>query len=500
MKPEAFNVPQRQSVIGILLLFFTSIFKFLRGVWVLGVFFLLSSPDSITTLLVLSGFVFAAVIALFYSFLYYKNFLFHIDYGREEFVLQKGVISTQNLAVPFDKIQQVYLKRSLLQRALNVYSVVIDTAGSKEDEVNIPAVSREDAQELSSILMKVKKEEIKPGKNEDTDQTEKIWTHELGLSGLLKIGISTNYLRGLALILAFFTTLYNELHSFLEEGYLDQYGTYFKDFSGITESVSFMFGVIFILLIMSILLTVIEVFFKYYGLKLEQTREKLTLEMGLKTNTRVALQPRRVQLISVTTNPVQRWLNLYEAQIALASAQDELGKDKIKIPGLGKSTVKKVKDFLYGEVDHVFEKSFRPHYIFLVRRIAFILLPVILSYLVLTGYNYMSLTWWVVGAVLFTVAGIFYQVLFFRSLELIISDNLLKKKKGVWSKTEENFELYKIQALSVRQPIWYRRRKLINVVFHTAGGDVMFRGVNDSVQLYLNYILFKAEVSKKHWM
>lgn len=467
----------------------------------MGLFFILSQPDSLTTILVLSGFVFASIIALFYSFLYYRNFLFHIDYGREEFVLQKGVFSTQNLAVPFEKIQQVYLKRSLLQRALNVYSVVIDTAGSKEDEVNIQAVSREEAQALSAILMEVKNEEEVSGDNgEEGEQAEKIWSHKLDLLGLLKIGISTNYFRGLALILAFFATLYNELSSFLEEEQLEEYSSYLKNIPGISESFSLVLILLFLLFIMSILLTVTEVFFKYYGLKLEQTREKLILEMGLKTNTRVALQPRRVQLMVITTNPVQRRLNLYEAQIALASSQNELGKEKIKIPGLGKSTVRHVKDFLYGEVESRFEKRFRPHPILIIRRIFLILLPVLVSYLLLLWYSYLSFTWWVVIAVLFTFFGVLYQVLFFRSLQLIISDNFLQKKKGVWSKKEENFELYKIQAISVRQPLWYRRRKLINLIFHTAGGDVIFRGVKDPVQLYLNYVLYKAEASKKPWM
>jgi putative membrane protein len=244
--------------------------------------------------------------------MYYRRFLFHIDYSKEEFVLQKGVFSTEDIAISFDKIQQVYLKRSLVQRLINVYSVIIETAGSKEDEVSIKAVSREDARLLTDILMKAKKEAVEiadePGdevRPEVAKPQTKLWTHKLDVLTLLKIGISSNYGRGFALVLAFFATIYNELNSFFRD-YEEEFSEYYEQVPDFTQSLSLMVILFMFLLIISILITVLEVFIKYFGLKLVQTRESLDLEMGLKTNTRVSLQPRRVQLMQVVTNPVQK--------------------------------------------------------------------------------------------------------------------------------------------------------------------------------------------------
>lgn len=471
----------------------------------LGVYFLLSNPSSVTILLVVLGLAVLGILVLGYSWVYYRKFLFHIDYKSEEFVLQKGVFSTEDIAIPFDKIQQVYLKRSLLQRLINVYSLVIETAGSKGDEVNIKAVSHEDANRLSSILIKAKKEKTSQAvEGEITTEAEneepaKIWTHKLDVATLLKIGISSNYIRGLALVIAFFTTIYNELNSFFKD-YAEEMSEYYEQVPDPTESIGFFIVLIIFLILISIIITVLEVFFKYYGLKLTQTRESLELEMGLKTNTKVSLQPRRVQLMQVITNPVQRSFNLYEARIALASSENALLKKKIHIPGLARDTVAKVESFLYGDATTNFQETFRPHKLMLIRRIVVVLIPVAISLLVLFYIPYVSFNLWAIFAFIFIVLGITYQYVRFKSLILVFTDDFLQKKQGVWSRREERFEVFKMQSVTVKQPFWYKRRNLVNVVFHTAGGDVSFKAVNKGILVYINYILYKVESTHRKWM
>ncbi|MFO7721459.1 MAG: PH domain-containing protein, partial [Gillisia sp.] len=223
MKADSFSEPQRQSGIGVLLIFLTTVYKFIRGFWVLGVYFLLKSPGGRILFFVGLGISILAILALIYSYWYYRKFLFHIDYSKEEFKLQKGVFSTEDIAIPFDKIQQVYLKRSILQRIINVYSLVIETAGSSDKEISIKAISKEKADVLSALLIKAKKNASIAETEKETEELqslekkEVLWTHKLHLPDLLKIGLSTNYLRGLALIFVFFSTIFNELKPFVED-------------------------------------------------------------------------------------------------------------------------------------------------------------------------------------------------------------------------------------------------------------------------------------------
>lgn len=502
MTVEAFSVPRRQSVLGIALIFFTTVYKFLRGFWVLGAYLILKTPTGLTLFYVLLGTIILAALVLGYSVLYYRNFLFHIDYKNEEFVLQKGVISTQNIAIPFDKIQQVYFKRSILERIINIYRVVIDTAGSKQEEVSITAISKEDADLLASILTRVKKEQINNATQEVGEEVEptRLWTHKLDALTLFKIGISTNYLRGLGLVVAFFATLYNEFSAFFREDYGEEFGEYYDMVPSATTSIGFFIILFIFLLVVSIIITVLEVFIKYFGLKLTQTSENLELEMGLNTNTKVALQPRRVQLVQTITNPVQKLFNLYEARISLASSEDVIGKKKIRIPGLGSEELVKVKSFLFGDLPPDLTGKFKSHRLILFRKFFLSLIPVIISYLILLWQPYMERDIYYLLVSLYLLLVILYQILSYRNLKLVITNEFLNKYHGVWNKSEEQLEIFKMQGVTIKQPLWYRRRGLVNLEFHTAGGDVSFRAVNKNVFPWLNYILYKVESSRKRWM
>jgi putative membrane protein len=500
MNPEAFSVPRRQSVLGIALIFSTTVYKFLRGFWVLGAYLILKTPTGLTLFYVILGTVVLATAVLGYSILYYRNFLFHIDYRNEEFVLQKGVISTQNIAIPFDKIQQVYFKRSILERIINTYRVVIDTAGSNQDEVSITAITKEDADLLASILTRVKRE-IKIEEQEIAEVSPtRFWTYKLDALKLIKIGISTNYLRGLGLVAAFFATIYNEFSRFFSEEYSDEFGEYYDMVPSVSSSIGFFIAIFIFLLIVSIIITVLEVFIKYFGLKLTQTSESLELEMGLNTNTKVALQPRRVQLVQTITNPVQKYFNLYEARIALASSEDVIGKKKIKIPGLGSEELAKVKDYLYGEDLPNLKDQFKSHKLILFRKFFLSLIPAIISYLIFLWQPYLEGQIYFTLVIVYIAIAIIYQVIKYRSLKLVITNEFLHKFQGVWNKSEEQVEIYKMQGVTIKQPIWYRRRGLFNLEFHTAGGDVTFKAVNHNVFPWINYIMYKIESSRKRWM
>jgi putative membrane protein len=443
-----------------------------------------------------------SALILIYSYVFYRRFLFHLDYSKQEFVLEQGVFNKENIAIPFDRIQQVYIKRSILQRLLNVNSFVIETAGSKDQEISIKAISSEKANQLLAILLKVKDEySDKTTILEATENTsqEKYWKHELGFSTLLKIGISTNYLRGLVLMGAFFATIYNEVRSVSEE-YSETIHNYISKFSGPLESVYIFMFIAFVVLLLSILITVAEVFIKYFNLKLTQTTDSLELEMGLNTNTKVSLKPRRVQLLQVITNPVQKWLNLYEVRIFLANSENDLQKSKIKIPGLAKDTVAKVTSFLYADQVSSFGETFLPDKILLVRRLIIVMLPALASYFTIYFVNALTLTTWLLLLGLYTVIVVFWQILMYRSLKLIISEGIIYKKYGVWNKTEERFEIYKIQSISISQPLWYKKRNLINVIFHTAGGDISFRAVSIDFIPYINYMFYKIESNSRSWM
>lgn len=505
MDSDIFKIPQRQSVKGILLIFFTTIYKFLRGFWVLGIYFILKNPERQMMLCAVLGLFVLSLLALVYSYFYYRKFIFYIDYVKEEFKLQKGIFSTEDIAIPFDKIQQVYLKRNILQRIINVYSLVIETAGSSEKEINIQAISKPKADALSDLLIKAKQEsaetEKSPSEAGRGEEKEIFWTHRLSFIDLLKIGISSNYLRGLTLILVFFSTIYNELKPFAED-YSEGIDERLQEIPNLLGSAGIILIVLFVVLILSILITVLEVFIKYFNLKLQQSRSSLELEMGLKTNTRVSIQPKRIQLLQITTNPVQKWLDLHEARFSLASSENSLEKSKIKVPGIGEKTVEKIKSFLYSQpVKNNTLNTFKPHKIILFRQLfGAVLVPMVLSLLFPFFTDFIEFPMWSVLAGIYLILGTLYQIKLFKSKKLIITSEMLQLRSGVWTKLEETVESFKLQSLSIHQPLWYKKRNIVNIKFHTAGGDLAFRAVDKAIIPYLNYVLYKMESTSRDWM
>lgn len=504
-----FSQPQRQSRIGIFFIFLKTLYTIFRVLWVLAAYFLLKNDFSSQIVPIGIGLAILAVLVLVYSIFYYRNFKFHIDYEKEEFILKKGVFSTQIIAIPFDKIQQVYFKRSLLQRVIDVYNVVVDTAGSSLEEIDIKALSKQKADRLQEILMQAVEEnsvpatdsssEESPGNIEASDKKEPSWTHHLSVTDLFKIGVTTNYLRGIWLLILFFGTVQNELNSInVKHSYTGNVTGYLDQYQNPVEIILILFLLFLILLAISVFINCVEVFIKYYGLKLTQTKSSLELEMGLKTNTKISLKPRRVQMLRLDTNPIQKKLDLYQAQIFVASSEDQLKKSKIKIPGLSNQTFEKIESFLYeGKFENL--RKYKPHRLFLIRRLMFSCLPLLISIplWILLFPNPMVLT--VIGPI-YLLAIFLWQIYYVKTVSFEINEDFLLKKHGLWNKRVEVVELYKLQAISHRQPFWYKNRGIFNLTLHTAGGDLQLSILPKEMQREINFLLFKIESSKKAWM
>ena len=513
---KPFSIPQRQSKVGILVIFLAAFFKILKSLWVLGVYFLLGKHEGNILLYILLGLGVLGIVVLFFSILHYKNFKFHIDYKQKEFVLQKGVFSTEFINIPFDKIQQVYFKRSIVQRIIDVYEVAIDTAGSSDKEVTIKALSREKADSLRRILMDLAAEEsTSENEVENRIETENatssttsvrnrvVWKHQLEVLDLLKLGLTSNYLRGIWLIFLFFGTIMNELNQLkIENTYLDRGVEYLDQNYTSTSAVLFVLIVALIFtFLVGIVISTIEIFVKYFNLKLIQTPSSLDLEMGLKTNTRTSLKPRRVQLLRFSTNPIQKKLNLYEAEVSLASSSDQLQnkKSKIKIPGLAKEKLQKIKEFLYNRSEENSVKI-KPNRILLVRRIFWSLIPLVLAFIPVVIFSWYE--WQVILPIslIYLVISVFFNKKYYESISVEFTENFIIKKHGFWNQETEILELYKLQSITINQPIWFRKRGLYNLVFHTAGGDLSFPLVKEEVLKNLNYSFYKIETSHKAWM
>ena len=90
------------------------------------------------------------LVALF-QWLSYKHLYYII--GPEEFNLYSGIFNKKRVHVPYQRIQSVDQRASLLQRVFGVCTVSIDTAGGSNNKaVQVPYVQKSQAEQLRSEL------------------------------------------------------------------------------------------------------------------------------------------------------------------------------------------------------------------------------------------------------------------------------------------------------------------------------------------------------------
>lgn len=107
--------------------------------------FLLIALGLIILILVLAGIIIAVQVLSF------KNLSYEI--GPEEFSVYSGIITKRHVHVPYQRIQSVNQRASLLQRIAGVCTVSIDTAGGSSNKaVVVPYVQKAEAERLRTEL------------------------------------------------------------------------------------------------------------------------------------------------------------------------------------------------------------------------------------------------------------------------------------------------------------------------------------------------------------
>ena len=196
-----FYQPQRQSLLGVLVMFANTLQKILRAMWPILLIWLVKMDASKTAFIYLGILAFILIIAII-SYLQYYFFTFYIDEENSDFVIQKGVLNKTRITIQLHKIQQVNINQSLIQRFINVYKLEIDTAGSDKKEASISAIPHELAIVLKDRLINYASENSTfIEEKEEVEVPSSLL--KISLSSLIKIGFTSNYFKSFLLFFAF---------------------------------------------------------------------------------------------------------------------------------------------------------------------------------------------------------------------------------------------------------------------------------------------------------
>nr|WP_314838956.1 PH domain-containing protein [uncultured Flavobacterium sp.] len=500
----SFSAPQRQSPVGVLVLFFYALQKNARAFWPLIVVYAFKFKE-LNILYLVTGIVLFLLLIGVISYLKYRSFTFFLDAEKDEFIISDGILNKTKTAIQLDKIQQVNINQSFIQKLIGVYELHVDTAGSSKKEGHIKAISHEVALELKSRLL----DQSALKTSQDLDINSNLADKEaevteapfvtIGLLSLLKLGITSNYGKTIGLIIIFGSTIYENFRKFSESDsvYQEQVNSYVD--KGLASQ-SLVIGFVFVLAGV-LVLNIARVIIQYYGYTIARQKNSMLLSYGLFNSKSTILKPEKVQIITIKRNFFQKKLGILELRIRQAtSGTAEDRKSIIEIPGCSDLESSSVLQLLY---DQIPEKglALKPNFrVLAVALLLYILVPVLLFYVIGAWLEPAAFDFVYLVPVYVIFIGLL-QYFKFKNNRLFIHDNFIIKQSGGWDISTAIIEPHKIQAISTSQYFWHKKLDLGSVILHTAGGTISFQMGNFTIlKSKVNLWLYRMEKSDSNWM
>lgn len=500
------NEPQRQSLVGVAVIFFKNL-RVAANIFISVILVQFGTEISFWGLgLKEVGFIIAALF-LIISYLQYRRFYFYVV--DDKFIMEKGLLSRDRITIPFDRIQTVNLNQNIIQQVLGVMAVKVDTAGSSEKELEISALPKSYARELQNFLIE-KKEETKQEKGEpeaelDEPVGETKNTLDLGakrplvtlpIKDLLLVGLTENHLRTGLLVFA------------VINGYVWQFEEYLlKPFEPFLEEQANTFMAswlillpiaVIVFLIISVLISMIQSALKYFNLEFFVDAKGVQLVSGLLKRAEYQIPNNKIQYLKWKSNPLRKLIGLRTLAVKQASPEDAGGtKGVVRVPGCRDEQLEVVLDTFYPQALEGTYTHYLPNQLLrLQHTIYFGIIPSIL----ITGLGWFG---WIfsLGALLYLPLALFFIKKYFYSVSMMVSSEMLILKKGWVFPTRVAMPLYKLQNVKLTQSIFQKQRNLASLTFYTAAGVEGFKHLpfEEAVELY-DFLLYKIEVEDRGWM
>jgi putative membrane protein len=507
MMSANFSTPQRQSIVGIFVMFVYSLQGFVKALWPVLVIWLFKFNE-INKLYLLAGTLAIFAIIGAFSYLRYLNFTFYIDEENDEFIITEGILNKTKTTIQLFKIQQVNINQSLIQRLVGVYELVVDTAGSNKKEGSIKAISHALALDLKARLLENESNKTIDFQDTITDSDgisiEKSIDTEvpfikISFLSLLKIGITSNYVKSFFVLLAFFISLYDHIKQITGRDVLDDQNIEdYIDKSQIATAFLILFIIFFLTVI---IINLVRTIFTYFDYKIARQKGSLLLSYGLLNAKSTIIKPEKVQITSITQNYFQKKMNVLGLKIKQATGGEKDGqKQLIEIPGCDQMEKEAILKLLFQKIP---EKGvmLKPNY----RKLGFsvfltIGLPLLGFYFVrdLIMEQLPMVDYLVLLFVFFVGIIQFYA---FKNNRLYINNDFIVLQSGAWDITNKIILPSKIQAITTSQLFLHKNINIGSLTLHTAGGNISFQlGNFTAIKQYVNLWLFEMETSDSNWM
>ena len=261
----------------------------------------------------------AILLAMFaYEVAYYRRFEYVLT--EDTLDISSGVISRREREIPYRRIQNVDVSRSVIQRAIGVAAVDLETAGGSSTEGSIRFVTPDEATRLRREVQRRKAGGARPEEAgeeaaADVDAVEAGREDAFAPDEEELFAISPGEL-ALVGALSFDGRLIGLL-AFLSSGSFPVLSSFLPEASAAALTATAFVGVA-ALFIASWLIGAGVAFSNYYGFRLSRAGDELRYERGLFRRYSGSIPTEKVQTLRITDNPAKRALGYASLSIETA--------------------------------------------------------------------------------------------------------------------------------------------------------------------------------------
>lgn len=499
--PLVWDTPQRQSILGVAV-YMIRHFRALITIFIA----LFAVGSKLTWFWYILGFALLPVLIIFgvISYYEYQNFTFQLK--DNSLIIHKGVFFKERLVIDIDRIQSIQITDNLVQRILGVVALKVDTAGSKGDELEIPALKRTYANDLKDLLYSKKKQlaqpkfsaEVAPSGESipvEEERNEEVLVH-LSIRDLFVVGLTENHLRTALIAFAFiFGTLsqyQKTVESYLNES-MDAYAE-----QALKSGVKIVLLLIVLFAVVSILVSIFRTVMRFYDLKAVLRSDAVEISTGLVKRNSFRVPIRKIQYVKWVSNPLRRWVGFESAKLKPSSSVGEDSKNhRIEIPALKIAQSKLLTDGIFSGY-HNPKFSLKPNGQSYGRYFGIISGVILVPFLIM-GYEAFGF-WVLLLLTIVPVIGVLgYR--YGRSVVLSFDSGYILIRKGWIFTNRVILPTYKVQSISIHQNIFIARRDLCHLRLYTAAGelDLRYLPFDDTRKLY-DFMLYNVESSGEDWM
>ncbi|MFD1737673.1 PH domain-containing protein [Bacillus salitolerans] len=319
------NEPRRLHPVAALLRFLRSL-RELAVPLLIFVFIGGGNDGRFFSLLYIMGIMLLIVGFLVYGILSWYLYTYRIEDG--ELRIEHGVLVRKKRYIPVERIQTIDISAGIIQRLFGLVKVQVETAGGgNEAEAVLSAITATEAEQLRSMLLSEKKENI--DKEEEHSEVFTLLPKDLFIMASTSGGIGVVFSAVFAFITQFDELLPDDyLLSVTEE--VIKSGVVFVTFSG------------FLVLILAWIISVISTAIKYGKYTLIKKGNELLITRGLLEKRELTIPLHRVQAVRIQENIIRQLFGFASVYIEVAGGAMEKSEEysTFLLPIVKKSEIK----------------------------------------------------------------------------------------------------------------------------------------------------------------